>query len=346
LSAIPWNGFVYEDDLLYTEQSIFGSVGYSSSGNVSSSLLSGSIFSPGSISMNGYALVPFATVLIKDQTNPVENGIYEITQEETGLMFSRIFPYDSGSTISPGIIFHIGSTNKLYQLDLAGDAIIGTDALIFIEVPLISFGENKRSSSLTKINNAYVLSSDFSKRYIGTIHTIGSTIDNPYVYDTPLKRLLYNTHNKINKTIYSSKSSVSWSYQSPNWRIIPYIDRVYVLCGLSNVSDFSPKIDLKGQVHYGLNDLQANKYYIGLGKNNASIPASGNAVVNIRDGIETDYNDNVRQQLLSMHSESPQAGWHKYYLVEKSKNPNYALLTVDNNPSGDKYGGIFGMWEC
>ena len=343
LSAVPWSGFIYNNDMAALFPDFFTDVAsYATTGNLSSSLLSGTTFPAGSISINGQTIVAGNVILVKSQTDPVENGIYEITQEETGLMFSRIYPYDSGSTISPGIIFYISNVNKLYQLDLSSNAIIGTDPLIFTEVPLISFGENKRSSSLTKINNAYVLSSDFSKRYVGTIQTLGPNGDTVLAYDTPSKRLIYNAHNKVNKSIYSSRSAISWSYQSSNWRILPYVDKVHVLCGLSNVNDFSDRIDLEGQVYFGLSDLQSTKYYIGVGKNDQSIPTSGN----IRGGIETDYGDNVRLQLSSSYSESPTAGWHSYYLVEKSKNPNYALLTIDNNLSNDKVGGMFGMWEC
>jgi hypothetical protein len=343
LSAVPWSGYIYDNDMPVLFPDFFSdTASYATTGNLSSSLLSGTTFPAGSISINGQTIVAGNVILVKSQTDPIENGIYEITQEETGLMFSRLYPYDSGSTISPGIIFYISNVNKLYQLDLVGDAIIGTDPLTFTEMPLISFGENKRSSSLTKINSAYVLSSDFSRRYVGTIQTLGPSNDVIFAYDTPSKRLIYNTHNKINKPIYSSRSAISWSYNSPNWRILPYIDKVYILCGLSNVNDFSDRIDLNGQVHFGLNDLQITKYYIGIGKNDQSIPTSGN----VRGGIETDYSDNIGLQLSSFYSERPVAGFHSYYLVEKSKNPNYALLTIDNNISNDKVGGMFGMWEC
>ena len=190
--------------------------------------------------------------------------------------------------------------------------------------------------------NLILLSTDYSKRYLGTIFTL----NNGLILDTYSHRHLFNAHNKIFKPIKISKNNLSWTYSINSWRVVPYFYISYgsVICGFNK--NEQNILSLEGIVKFLPSSLRFNSYAIGLSIDNDTIPSSGNNIINILDHIAIDYNDNISKTLKTTCKYQPKVGFNEFQLVEKGNANNLITISIDDNENSENYGGLFGTWYC
>lgn len=114
--------------------------------------------------VDGHTLVEGDTLLVKNQTNPVENGLYNVfyvTTGTSGSVYIRVNSYDTGNTIRTGDqILTTGGTTQSgvlwYQTSFKYGNVVGTDPINFAKVSAAS------GSTLIVNNNLSELSSTAS----------------------------------------------------------------------------------------------------------------------------------------------------------------------------------------
>ena len=79
--------------------------------------------------VNGVAVVAGDRVLVKDQTDPIENGIYNVESSA----WQRAGDFDGNRDAVNGtlVIVAVGATVTIYSLEAANPVVIGTDSLAF-----------------------------------------------------------------------------------------------------------------------------------------------------------------------------------------------------------------------
>ena len=75
--------------------------------------------------------------------------------------------------------------------------------------------DTTRATALTYLNGRYVLSSDFTKTYVGTGRTTGVSGQSE---DSTSKRFLFNAFNRTLKYTQAGDSTDSWTYTTATWR--------------------------------------------------------------------------------------------------------------------------------
>lgn len=82
----------------------------------------------GEQTVNSVAVVAGDRVLVKDQTDPIENGIYDVETSD----WSRSQDWDGSRDATRGTIVIVASAPLTqYWLDVTGDFVPGTDAATF-----------------------------------------------------------------------------------------------------------------------------------------------------------------------------------------------------------------------
>jgi len=75
--------------------------------------------------------------------------------------------------------------------------------------------DTTRATALVLQNGVYVKSGATSYRYVGTIRITATT---GQCEDSVTKRYLWNYYNRVNKKLYVTDATASWTYQTATWR--------------------------------------------------------------------------------------------------------------------------------
>lgn len=88
-------------------------------------------------SVDGVALVAGDRILVKNQTNPVENGIYDFVAAGSALVRSSDADEDAEVSQGMSLIISEGTVNnrRQYLLTNGDPIVVGTDALTFARIP-------------------------------------------------------------------------------------------------------------------------------------------------------------------------------------------------------------------
>lgn len=70
-----------------------------------------------------------------------------------------------------------------------------------------------RSVPLVQVQGVQVKSTDFTRRYVGTVRVFGGNF-----VDTAKQRLVWNFENRVRRLLYHESPDGSWNYDSPTWR--------------------------------------------------------------------------------------------------------------------------------
>jgi hypothetical protein len=199
---------------------------------------------------------------------------------------------------------------------------------------------NKPLTSLSK--DVYVLSEDYSKRYIGSIKNDTDTIS---FLDSQTNRLIYNAHNKIKRKIgFLPTSTTTWVHNNANWGQIN-INSLPIVNIVNGISDQASLLDINCLLRFQKNSDNLTQYSIGVAKNSDTVPFTG-GLKNKIDYISIEYNDSVQKVIDSYLSELPSLGLTTYKIMERSQSINGPLIILSNNVANSNLGGIFGYWEC
>ena len=353
LSGITWDteAHLFSSKILYDFENLFNGyvVDYVAKEYIDSNILNSEIpFSYSSLPINGNAIENGNIILVTAQLDKSENGVYLVIDHQTPSSGKLIrspedfFP-GAGDILNPGFKFYDNEENVLWYVDSQEDVYVGLDPLqLSVFDNLVS--NLTRTTPLHYVDNTnlILLSTDYSKRYLGTIFTL----NNGLILDTYSHRHLFNAHNKIFKPIKISKNNLSWTYSINSWRVVPYFYISYgsVICGFNK--NEQNILSSEGIVKFLPSSLRFNSYAIGLSIDNDTIPSSGNNIINILDHIAIDYNDNISKTLKTTCKYQPKVGFNEFQLVEKGNANNLITISIDDNENSENYGGLFGTWYC
>jgi len=198
-----------------------------------------------------------------------------------------------------------------------------------------------RNKSLTFLSkDVYVLTEDYSKRYIGSIKN-----ENISFVDNAINRLIYNAHNKIKRKIgFLPTSTTTWVHNNANWGQINLVSLPTIKI-INGIPDQASLLDINCLLRFQKNSDSLTQYSIGIAKNSDTIPFTG-GLKNKIDYISIEYNDSVQKVIDSYLSELPSLGLTTYKIMERSQPTNGPLITLSKDVANSNLGGIFGYWEC
>lgn len=103
------------------------------------------------------------------------------------------------------------TSGKLYDVFLYDNA--GTPALV---LSAAWTNDTTRADAISRVDGAWVLSSNNAKLHVGTIYATGTTTTE----DSIAKRYVWNRYNQVPRTMYCAESTASWTYNAvvPNWQ--------------------------------------------------------------------------------------------------------------------------------
>lgn len=134
-----------------------------------------------SINIDGVALILNDRVLVKNQTNTFENGIYIVTTVGSGAanwILTRATDYDEPSEINPGdlVVVNEGTVNtQTSWIETATVATIGTDAILFSQFTANPSTFLKVANNLSDVANATTSRTNISAAESGVNADITAT---------------------------------------------------------------------------------------------------------------------------------------------------------------------------
>jgi len=117
-----------------------------------------------SLIIDGVAFVNGDRILLKDQTNKAENGIYSISGVGSDISLTRSIDADDDAEVSQGmavdVVEGLANGRTRWLLTTADPITVGTSLLTFVEVPnpstIVQFKVENFSLDATDISNQYV----------------------------------------------------------------------------------------------------------------------------------------------------------------------------------------------
>jgi len=194
--------------------------------------------------------------------------------------------------------------------------------------------DSARTNNLTTQNGVYLLSSNLSRRYVGTVRTISTNS----IADTESQRFVWNVNNRISRRINRASPSGPWTYNGTSWRSLSgTITSIELVCGLS--SSLNGAIDLTAAVLFTAAQTSPTiLYQLGVAKNTSTTPLISSRVQN--------YNDAANAYLQSRLVDNVDLGYHYYYPVEKTNGATISSYSMFGAAGDGYFGGIYGTWEC
>jgi len=193
--------------------------------------------------------------------------------------------------------------------------------------------DSARTNSLTTQNGVYLLSSNLSRRYVGTIRTISAISSS----DSEGQRFVWNVNNRISRRINRASVAGPWTYNGTSWRSLSGTNTpVELVCGLSSING---AIDLTAAVLFTAAQTSPTILYeLGVAKNVSTTPLISSRVQN--------YNDSAHIYLQSRLVDNVDLGYHYYYPVEKTNGATINSYAMFGAVGDGYFGGIYGTWEC
>ena len=155
----------------------------------------------------------------------------------TGAMGSRLttesgVPVSTSDRTSQGTIYYTAGQTALFdgtfwspysfsERSLVLAVTSGKNYDVFLglnaSVPTLSLSsawtnDTTRASALALQDGVYVLGSDSTKLYVGTIRASGSNVTE----DSAAKRFVWNAYNRVTRNVVAVSSDVSWTYNVPS----------------------------------------------------------------------------------------------------------------------------------
>jgi hypothetical protein len=163
-----------------------------------------------------------------------------------------------------------------------------------------------RATALTTVSGVLVLSSDTTKRYVGTYRTtatIGQT------EDTLLKRFVWNYYNRVWRSLRVADTTNSWTYTLAAFQQAnaSAANQVAVVVGVAEAL-----VDLRA-VHSASSSVGLNVVSTSIGDNSTTTPATG-VLMNFA-GVGSAFSTNVSADLRTY----PSIGYHYYAWLESSE---------------------------
>lgn len=93
-------------------------------------------------------------------------------------------------------------------------AVWSSTSAITLEYQKWNSANSRTSFGLSRVNGVLVLSTDSSRRYLGTVYV--ETANS--LSDTTRQRHIWNMYNRIQRTAYAYETTASWSYTTASWR--------------------------------------------------------------------------------------------------------------------------------
>ncbi len=196
-----------------------------------------------------------------------------------------------------------------------------------------------RNESLTFLNGVFVKTTNYSRRYLGTIRSSVNTATE----DSQAKRFVWNYDNRVQRKLKRlTGSSTPWTYSSPVWR------------RLNETVDQTCQIDIVSGVNSSIINLNAGAlvamasnsatiiYIIGISKDGLiSSPINGAG-----DRFAS-ANASYQNQLSALYTDYTGLGYHNYIPVEYVTNGNIqAPQLYGGEVSPGQWAGIQAVWEC
>lgn len=189
--------------------------------------------------------------------------------------------------------------------------------------------DTSRSTALSIQDGVYCMSTDLSRRYLGTFRSITANTTS----DTASQRLLWNMDNRVRRRAINTTAAGPWTYSSATWRPTNNTQTaIDIVCG------FPSLIELTGSILFAAPQSGATLfYYFGIAKNGSNTPLIGTRCWSFNDAVQT--------QLMTNLLDHTTTGYQAYYPVEYAvATTTIATLYGGNNTS--YFGGIYGTWEC
>lgn len=199
--------------------------------------------------------------------------------------------------------------------------------------PLIWSGVNTRGTGLAFFNGVVVKSADHTRRYIGTFYTTSTTTTE----DSAANRLLWNYHNRTQRSLFVQESHLSWtSATNGAWQQVnaSTANQVQVCIGIREVI-----VDLIAVGTYGGTGT-APAGSTGIGEDSTS---ANEASCILGVGIA---NGTIIVCLTARLSKYPTSGYHKYTWLESNSSGTvtwygFRASSAGNNPIASGMSGTF-----
>lgn len=133
----------------------------------------------------------------------------------TPYIHDRITLYDTSNSLWRLVTFtetSIAAPTSTGTFDVF--AVWATPTSMTLEYQKWGSANSRSSFSLSRVNGILVLTSDYSRRYLGTVYADTANSLN----DTTRQRHIWNMYNRLQRTAYAYESTASWSYTTASWR--------------------------------------------------------------------------------------------------------------------------------
>jgi hypothetical protein len=210
-----------------------------------------------------------------------------------------------------------------------------------------------RAASLSIQDGIYVKSSNYTRRYIGSVMPISlggyPPVGGNKFYNSNNYRYIYNYYNRIT-TLAKYRTSRTWTCNSSAWRQLlnTYIYllnsiTINVLCGIQDDTIFA---DVSVKCYSPLTSnsnymLTINSSNFNINSIESPLYVSPTATKHTIDSLSADYNDNIEKQLYGSMTQIVPIGINTYYVAER-------VLSGKTTPNltFDYTNGISATWRC
>lgn len=202
---------------------------------------------------------------------------------------------------------------------------------------------SSRSVNLAMQDGIYVKSSDFTRRYLGTIRTSAPS-GSAVTTDSLNYRLVWNMYNRVIRPVMNVDNNArQWTYGSSTWRVFnnPIIFEPYIVSVVNGVVEEMLNV-VVGALTQAPN---ATTFAIAISENSFVSPLTSTVA-----GIARSNQSGGQTQLTSLYYHTVPLGYAFYLPLESAKGSATTTVYITGpnvSGQGDAYwGGIRGTWKC